>query len=218
MASRSTLLLLSLASAVIYLSLTLVLLHFFHDDSPASLFDHGFGLPVQLLAGTAFGAIAAALVSLVIWRTPISEILSDYAIVDMVMKMRLSQFDRVQISVFAGVGEELLFRGAMQPILGVWLTSLIFVGLHGYFKFNSLRHILFGMMMFFLSVGLGLLFEWAGLVAAMTAHVIYDFIMLQISRRIPAPETREKSAGDGQSPTDLPGQAPEPSPHQINDR
>ena len=218
MASRSTLLLLSLASALIYLSLTLVILYFFHDDSPASLFDHGFDLPAQLLAGAAFGAVAAAAISLVIWRTPISEILSDYAIVDMVMKMRFTQFDRAQISFFAGVGEELLFRGAMQPILGVWLTSLIFVGLHGYFKFNSLRHILFGVMMFSLSVGLGLLFEWVGLVAAMTAHVFYDFIMLQISHRLPVPETREESAGDGLSPTDTPGQAPESSPHQTDDR
>ncbi len=199
MASRSGLLFLSLASAVIYLSLTLLILRFFHDAPLASLFEHGFGIPLQLFAGAVFGILAAAGISFVIWRTPISEILKDYAIVDMVMQMRFTRFDRIQISLFAGVGEELLFRGAMQTVLGIWLTSLIFVGIHGYFKFHSPRHILFGLMMFALSVGLGLLYEWAGLIAAMTAHAVYDFIMLEVSHRFPAPwrpETPEGSGGD----------------------
>ena len=195
MASRSGLLFLSLASAVIYLSLTLVIVHYFHDKPLASLFEHGFGTPMQLLAGAGFGILAAAGISFVIWRTPISEILKDYAIVDMVMQMRFTRFDRIQISLFAGVGEELLFRGAMQTVLGIWLTSLIFVGIHGYFKFHSPRHILFGLMMFALSVGLGLLYEWAGLIAAMTAHAVYDFIMLEVSHRFPAPWRPETPEG-----------------------
>ncbi len=218
MALRTTLLWLSLASAVIYLSLTLAVLHFFHAETVAALFSHGFGMPWQLLSGAAFGIVSAGIISLVIWRTPISEILAEYAIVDLVMKMRFSPFDRVQISLFAGVGEELFFRGAMQPVLGIWLTSLIFVGMHGYFKFKSLRHILFGVMMFSLSVGLGLLFEWAGLVAAMTAHVVYDFVMLQISHRLPFPGTPEEPSDGDPSRIDKPGPAPEPSPHQTDDR
>ncbi len=196
---RYSLLWLSLASAAIYVTLTLVIFHFFHDAPPASMFAHGFDAPFQLLTGAAFGVIAAGIISLVVWRTPISEILRDYAIVDLVLKMRFSRFDRIQISLFAGVGEELLFRGTLQPVLGIWLTSLIFAGLHGYFKFNSLWHILFGLIMFCLSVGLGLLYEWAGLIAAMTAHAVYDFIMLQISHAFPVPpdsETPPESAGD----------------------
>ncbi len=219
MASRSGLLLLSLASAVIYLSLTLAILHFFHDEPLASLFDHGFGAVPQLLAGAVFGILAAAGIGFLIWRTPISGILRDYAIVEMVMNMRFIRFDRIQISLFAGVGEELLFRGAMQPVLGVWLTSLIFVGMHGYFKFRSPRHILFGLMMFALSVGLGLLYEWAGLIAAITAHAMYDLVMLEFSHRFPAPwsqETPEESAGDVPLRTDRHGPGPAPSPHQTD--
>ncbi len=199
MASRSGLLLLSLSSAVIYASLALAILHFYHDGPISTLFAHGYGTGAQLVAGVLFGVLAAAGVSYVIWRTPISGILKDYAIVEMVMQMRFTRFDRIQISLFAGVGEELLFRGAMQPVLGIWLTSLLFVGMHGYFKFRSPRHILFGAMMFALSVGLGLLYERAGLIAAMTAHAVYDLVMLELSHRFPAPwnpETPEGSGGD----------------------
>ncbi|MBK7566807.1 MAG: CPBP family intramembrane metalloprotease [Bacteroidetes bacterium] len=31
------------------------------------------------------------------------------------------------LSFCAGVGEELLFRGAIQPWLGIWLTALLFI-------------------------------------------------------------------------------------------
>jgi uncharacterized protein len=197
MASRSGLLLMSLASAVIYVSLALVIVRYFHDEPLVHLFSHGSGIAAQLLIGLVFGILAAAGIGFVIWRTPISGILQDYAIVDMVMGMRFTRFDRIQISFFAGTGEELLFRGAMQPVLGIWLTSLIFVAMHGYFKFRSPKHILFGAMMFALSVGLGLLYEWAGLIAAMTAHAVYDLVMLELTHRLPAPWSQKNPAESG---------------------
>lgn len=181
--SRNALLMLSLASAAVYVSLTLIIVHYAHDDGIASLFDHGFPLAGQLVSGFLFGILAAGFVAFVMFRTPIARILRDYTIVDMLAGMKFRRFDRAQVSFFAGVGEELLFRGALQPVIGLWLTSLLFVALHGYFKFTSIRHVLFGVMMFGLSVGLGLLFEWAGLIAAMTAHAVYDYIMLIIGEK-----------------------------------
>ncbi|MCG8554852.1 MAG: CPBP family intramembrane metalloprotease [Proteobacteria bacterium] len=35
------------------------------------------------------------------------------------------------LAITSAVGEELLFRGAMQPVLGLWLTSALFGVLHG---------------------------------------------------------------------------------------
>ncbi len=35
------------------------------------------------------------------------------------------------LSVTSGVGEEVLFRGAIQPFVGFWLTALIFGLMHG---------------------------------------------------------------------------------------
>lgn len=221
MAFRPSLLFLSLASALIYVSLSLAILHYFHEDGLPALFEHGFNWPTQLAAGAAFGVLAAGFISLVIWRTPVARILKDYAIVELVMQMRFSPFDRIQISFFAGAGEELLFRGAMQPMLGIWITSLIFVGMHGYFKFKSLWHIGFGAVMFALSVGLGLMYEWVGLIAAMTAHAIYDVIMLQLTHAFPVPPVQENPPGfddDDPSPTDRPVPGPAPGPRQTDDR
>ncbi len=181
--SGSGLFLLSLVSMGIYTALTLIILHLFHEASITSLFRHGLGVPLQLLTGTLFGLMAAISVSWMMFRTVIAGILKDYTIVRLLSDIHLSRFDRIQISLFAGVGEELLFRGALQPLIGIWLTSLLFVGLHGYFKFKSLKHIAFGLSMFALSVGLGLLYEWAGLLAAITAHAVYDLVMLQIGQR-----------------------------------
>ncbi|HET8866603.1 MAG TPA: CPBP family glutamic-type intramembrane protease, partial [Gracilimonas sp.] len=73
-----------------------------------------------------------------------------------------------------------LFRGAIQPLLGNTLTSMIFISIHGYFKFRSPAHIFFGVLMFGLSFMLGLLFEHVGLISAMIAHTIYDLIMLHV--------------------------------------
>ncbi len=176
--SRFGLLLMSLGSTVIYITLTLILLYFFHDAPLVSLFAHGFSLHLQLIIGVAFGLLSAGLLSWFMFFTPMSDILRDYSIVNMISEMHFSRFDKVQVSFFAGAGEELLFRGALQPLLGIWITSLLFVGIHGYFKFTSIKHMLFGVVMFGLSVGLGLLFEWAGLVAAMSAHAVYDYVML----------------------------------------
>jgi len=35
------------------------------------------------------------------------------------------------LAVSSAVGEEILFRGALQPLLGLWITALIFALLHG---------------------------------------------------------------------------------------
>lgn len=57
--------------------------------------------------------------------------------VRMIKALRLNWGDILFISICAGVGEELLFRAGMQFYLGPWLTSLIFVAIHGYFSFTS---------------------------------------------------------------------------------
>lgn len=180
--SGGSLLLLSLVSAMVYLVLAFLIFRIFHGTGLGAAFKHGYTIYNQLLIGTAAGGAAAAVIAFIISRPPVSGVLKDFYIVRVVSQMRLTAFDRTQLSIFAGAGEELLFRGAIQPLLGIWLTSVIFVGIHGYFKFKSAGHILFGLVMFGLSVLLGYLFEYIGLVAAMTAHAVYDIIMLQFIR------------------------------------
>lgn len=172
-------LVLSLFSAVVYAAIAYLIFYFFHERGTAYIFEHGLSWGSQLGIGVAAGGLGAAVIGIIMKRPPVSGVLDDFYIVKLVSETRLSTFDCVQLSLFAGAGEELLFRGAIQPLLGIWITSVIFVGIHGYFKFKSPGHLLFGVTMFGLSMGLGYLFEHAGLAAAMSAHATYDIIMLR---------------------------------------
>lgn len=181
--SSSRLLGLSVGSAVVYLALALLIFNFFHESGLTAVLQRGYSVSTQLITGILSGTAASLVIGFISSRPPVSEVLHDYYIVELLSKMRMTAFDRIQLSMFAGAGEEILFRGAIQPLLGNSLTSIIFIGIHGYFKFKSIGHILFGVMMFGLSFLLGLLFEHAGLIAAMSAHATYDVIMLHFVKR-----------------------------------
>ncbi|MBN1679872.1 MAG: CPBP family intramembrane metalloprotease [Anaerolineae bacterium] len=77
----------------------------------------------------------------------------------------------VMFGLIAGIPEEILFRGALQPTLGWVITSLIFGALHGitpaYFAYATVA-----------GGVLGWLTLWRdGLWAAVAAHVTIDTIM-----------------------------------------
>jgi membrane protease YdiL (CAAX protease family) len=75
------------------------------------------------------------------------------------------------LAVTTGIGEELFFRGALQPIFGIFWTSIFFVLLHSQYilTFASL-------VIFLVSIGFGLLARRFSTVTAMVAHVVYNFI------------------------------------------
>jgi membrane protease YdiL (CAAX protease family) len=84
------------------------------------------------------------------------------------------------ISLFAGVCEEALFRGAIQGSLtqrmGTWwaliLASMAFGAAH-------LITWTYAIIVVFIGLYLGLLWLWTGnLVAPITAHAVYDFVAL----------------------------------------
>ncbi len=182
--SRQRLLGISLVSGLVYIALSWLLFVVFFDRSILTVFAGGRPLPTQMACGVSYGVIAALLIGGLFFRTPLKEILADYEIIRYIMQLRLRAADILQISFVAGTTEEILFRGAIQPLLGIWWTSVIFVGLHGYFRWDTPRHLLFGGVMFGLSVGLGYLSRDIGLPAAMAAHGVYDLAMLFAANHI----------------------------------
>ncbi len=80
----------------------------------------------------------------------------------------------VIFGLVAGIPEEILFRGAMQPVLGWPLTALIFGALHGitraYFVYATVAGLLLG----------GLVLWRDGLWAAMAAHTVIDMVMFAL--------------------------------------
>ena len=74
----------------------------------------------------------------------------------------------VLVSIAAGVGEELVFRGALQPRLGVILTSLLFAAVHVQYQVPGM------VMIFLMGVGLGLLKRRTSTTFTACVHVFYD--------------------------------------------
>lgn len=77
------------------------------------------------------------------------------------------------LALSSGIGEEVFFRGALQPRFGIVLTSLLFTFLHAQYGFTWVLLGVFGM-----SVVFGLLRQRYGTVAAIVAHAAYNLIVV----------------------------------------
>lgn len=82
----------------------------------------------------------------------------------------------IYLSLCAGIGEEILFRGVIQPYLGLFITSFMFIAMHGYIRFKSIPEFIFGMSLFGIGMGLGILAWKVGLLSAIIAHSLYDMV------------------------------------------
>lgn len=75
----------------------------------------------------------------------------------------------LMLGVGAGLGEETLFRGAVQPVLGIVPTSVLFASMHVQYG----PSLLLGYV-FVLSIGLGLLRRHINTTASFLAHAGYN--------------------------------------------
>ncbi len=75
------------------------------------------------------------------------------------------------LGISAGAGEEILFRGAIQPRYGIVFTSIVFASLHIQYGIS-----LTIVGIFFVSVLLGLERQRVNTTASMVTHVIYDVL------------------------------------------
>ncbi|HJQ30327.1 MAG TPA: CPBP family intramembrane glutamic endopeptidase [Rubrobacter sp.] len=73
------------------------------------------------------------------------------------------------IGVGAGLGEETLFRGAVQPVFGILATSVLFASMHVQYGPSLLLGYIF-----LLSIGLGLLRRQINTTASFLAHASYN--------------------------------------------
>ncbi len=83
------------------------------------------------------------------------------------------------ISVCAGVGEEILFRAAVQPLLGLVWTSLLFVALHGYLNPFDRRLFVYGLLMTAFILIVGIFFIQFGIWPCIAAHIAIDYVLLR---------------------------------------
>lgn len=173
--SRLQLFLLSLLTLVGMGGIGLLLLVFAHKASIPDLLASGLALKTQLLQGSIFG-ISTSVLAIALIRTEwFKESKSFFQ--QFIAELNPTLSEMLFYSFCAGVGEELLFRGGLQPWLGIWVTAVIFIALHGYLSLTDITTTIYGLFMVLVSAGFGYFAVNIGLFSAMTAHFWFDVVM-----------------------------------------
>lgn len=77
------------------------------------------------------------------------------------------------VAFTAGVGEEIAFRGALQPIFGLWWTAIFFTAIHMQYTLTPAA-----LIIFVVAVAFGYLRRFYSLYTVIIAHFLYNFIQL----------------------------------------
>jgi len=99
----------------------------------------------------------------------------------------LSGYKPLLIGLAAGVGEELLFRAALLPLLGLWVSSALFAVAHlrtAQLAATRGQRVAYIANTFAAGVVLGLVFVHVGLLAAIGVHAIIDIVGLSAMQRL----------------------------------
>ena len=112
--------------------------------------------------------------------TPLVDLKRQLEAIVRVLFAESSWLELALISLAAGVGEELLFRGALQPLLAGWVPPIVAIGVVS--LAFGLAHAL-STMYFVAATLVGFYLGWLtmaydDLIAPMVAHGLYDFIAL----------------------------------------
>ncbi|TVR72491.1 MAG: CPBP family intramembrane metalloprotease [Sphaerobacteraceae bacterium] len=82
----------------------------------------------------------------------------------------------ILIGLSAGIGEEVLFRGAMQPTFGIVITSLVFMLIHVQYGFSFIL-----LSLFATSVVFGIQRIKMNTTCCIITHATYNFVVVMLS-------------------------------------
>lgn len=97
----------------------------------------------------------------------------------------LTTIEKIYISLLAGVSEEILFRGLLQPLLGITITSILFGAAH---------FVTFGYFLLATGIGffLGGVFHYSGnIFVPIMVHTLYNIFAFSILKKIFLEEENE---------------------------
>jgi len=86
-----------------------------------------------------------------------------------------SPMGAIALGLLSGIGEEILYRGALQPAFGLVATSLIFALHHSQYVNPGLLVILV------IGLLLGVIRKWWGTTPAILVHALYNTVLLLLS-------------------------------------
>lgn len=179
--TRQAVIIFSLVVTAIFTILFLIITIYFREQSLSSIFAAGQPLATQIILGLLLGITIAVFVLFVLLKASVFARLRNF-IREILGQIRPTGFDLLLIALFAGFGEELFFRATLQPMLGLWLTSLLFALGHIGLSFNPAK-LAFAVFIFAMGLLLGTLYERSGLIAAIVLHAVYDLIFLLVVKK-----------------------------------
>lgn len=130
-------------------------------------------LPIGL--GLEFGFVYA-FVALLFMRAEVFST-SNLKMERLIKGLNLNFWQGIFLSLCAGIGEELFFRMSLQPFLGIWITSIVFVAIHGYLNPLDWKFSLYGLIALPFIVILSYGYERFGIHFAIAAHFCYDAVL-----------------------------------------
>lgn len=179
--SRRAVVIFSLAAAVVFSLVACVVTVYFRGQTLRALFTAGRPLATQILVGLVVGVALALFVVALLLKAPFLARLRDF-IRSILGQLRPTGLDMVLVSLLAGFSEELFFRAALQPALGLWLAALVFALAHTGVSVSPAK-LAFAAFVFVMGLLLGALYVRAGLVAAIVTHAVYDLTFLLAVKR-----------------------------------
>jgi hypothetical protein len=146
-----------------------------------------WGLLPSLAVGLIVGAASIGVSELLTRKTTLGEGLAEL-LGESLVGLRIG--DAILLALASGLAEEMLFRGALQPAVGIFWASLIFGACHFLPRKELALWSLYAVGMGF---AFGALFEWTGqLIAPVTAHVLVNGVNLpRLARRYEAEHAGE---------------------------
>jgi membrane protease YdiL (CAAX protease family) len=201
MARKPVILRLALATLVLMPAVALIIDYFFETVDLRTLVWGKVDFTTQILIGLGVGLVSAFAARFMVSLPMMQKVKSSY--VQILGNFDLNWSEILFISMCAGVGEEFLFRGALQPFMGIYITSVLFVFIHGYLNPRDWRLSIYGLFMTIVIVVLGTLAEKYGLLVAIIAHTIIDVVLLhQLQQAAALEPTETDTDSDGQTEMD----------------
>lgn len=172
-------LLLGLLTLVVMPVTGALLIYFFSDSAITDRLTASYPWWKQLLLGIPVGLTSAWGAKYIIDLPAMKA--TKHQAEAMIASLKLNKAEMVFLSFCAGVGEELLFRGAIQglilplnPFIAIGGSSILFVAIHGYLNPKAGKIAWYGIYLVTIVGIWGVLCEEIGIIVAIVAHFIVD--------------------------------------------
>lgn len=175
---KKKILILATATLVFMSLIGWVIIWYFQDRSMADQLLGPSPWYYQVGLGIVYGTLAALAGWQIVKLPQLNEIKKFFS--GLIGNLQLTKLEVIYISICAGTGEEILFRGGIQPYLGIWFTSILFVLLHGYLNPKNIPITFYGIYMVIIIAGIGFMAINNGLISSIMAHIVIDLILITL--------------------------------------